>query len=62
MAPPPYSRLVMNLERPGRLAVVSRPVESLETGGTNQYSSSNTNLGNVSFFKIIYITCILCFC
>jgi len=44
VAPPPYSRLAMTLDRPGRLSVPPPPAESLETGGTNQYSSSNTNL------------------
>jgi len=42
-APASYSRLLMNLERPGRVTT-SFPVESLETGGTNQFSSSMTNL------------------
>jgi len=42
-APVSYSRLLMNLERPVRVAN-SFSVESLETGGTNQFSSSTNNL------------------
>lgn len=44
VAPPPYTRLGLNHDRPHRLP--SYPVESLETGGTNQYSSTGSNLGN----------------
>jgi hypothetical protein len=44
VAPPPYTRLGLNHDRPCRLTN-SYPVESLETGGTNQYSSTGSNLG-----------------
>jgi hypothetical protein len=44
VAPPPYTRLGLNHDRPSRLTN-SYPVESLETGGTNQYSSTGSNLG-----------------
>lgn len=47
VAPPPYTRLGLNHDRPNRLTN-SYPVESLETGGTNQYSSTASNLGNNS--------------
>ncbi|XP_046649978.1 mothers against decapentaplegic homolog 6-like [Daphnia pulicaria] len=43
VAPPPYTRLGLNHDRPSRLTN-SYPVESLETGGTNQYSSTGSNL------------------
>lgn len=43
VAPPPYTRLGLNHDRPNRLTN-SYPVESLETGGTNQYSSTASNL------------------
>lgn len=50
VAPPPYTRLGLNHDRPHRLP--SYPVESLETGGTNQYSSTGSNLGRYYSIKI----------